>query len=64
MYKHKKGRFSKECRQCSKKFVPATRQSHLCDSCVRNNFIKSMFKRNNKFKDCSTLKTALSKYGK
>lgn len=51
------------CEVCSKRYQPSGRYSRYCSRCVKVRRITSMFNYWGKFKDCNTLKEAISKYG-
>ena len=56
---------ARPCIICEKTYIPNGKgnNSRYCESCVRNIFIKKVFKTHGKFKECKTLEEALEKYG-
>jgi len=57
-------RLPRPCKSCGKRFQPEGKEGKVCNSCKRINFIKYMFNKNSKFKDCKDLEEAIKKYGK
>ena len=55
--------YPKPCERCGKKFERAGKQCHFCEKCIRKAYVTRTFTRYGKFRDCKTLKEAISKYG-
>jgi hypothetical protein len=56
-------RYYRYCSECGNKFRPTCKVPKSCQKCLLNSRIKRCFLQYGKYKECKTLKEALSKYG-